>query len=95
MPFSLQRLEFPDVILIEANAFADERGFLMETYKKSDFEEHGIPHEFKQDNYSLMQRGVAFCGDYTAKRTPRRKARWLALISCRQGTPIEPQSHES
>jgi dTDP-4-dehydrorhamnose 3,5-epimerase len=52
MPFSFQRLEIPDVILIEAKAFADERGFFMETYKKSDFEEHGIPHRFTQDNYS-------------------------------------------
>jgi dTDP-4-dehydrorhamnose 3,5-epimerase len=33
MPFSFQRLEIPDVILIEAKAFADERGFFMETYK--------------------------------------------------------------
>jgi dTDP-4-dehydrorhamnose 3,5-epimerase len=54
MPFSFQSLEIPDVILIEAKAFVDERGFFMETYKKSDFEEHGIPHRFNQDNYSLQ-----------------------------------------
>jgi len=29
MPFSFQRLEIPDVILVEARAFADERGFFM------------------------------------------------------------------
>ena len=38
MPFSFQRLEIPDVILIEAKAFGDEQGFFMETYKGSPVE---------------------------------------------------------
>jgi dTDP-4-dehydrorhamnose 3,5-epimerase len=59
MPFSFQTLEIPDVILIEARAFPDDRGFFMETYKQSDFEQHGIPWKFKQDNYSRSSgRGV-------------------------------------
>lgn len=59
MPFSFQTLEIPDVILVQAKAFPDDRGFFMETYKKSDFEQHGIPWNFVQDNYShSSQRGV-------------------------------------
>ena len=33
MPFSCPRLEIPDVILIEAKNFADERGSFLETYE--------------------------------------------------------------
>jgi dTDP-4-dehydrorhamnose 3,5-epimerase len=42
----------PEVIVIEPEALADERGWFLETYRKSDFEKHGIPFEFIQDNHS-------------------------------------------
>lgn len=59
MPFTFTPLEIPDVILVEARAFPDDRGFFMETYKQSDFEKNGIPWNFVQDNYShSSQRGV-------------------------------------
>lgn len=59
MPFSFQKLDIPDVILIEARAFPDDRGFFMETYKRSEFEKNGIPWSFVQDNYSRStKRGV-------------------------------------
>jgi dTDP-4-dehydrorhamnose 3,5-epimerase len=49
----------PEVILIEPKEFADERGWFAETFKKSDFAEHGIPFEFPQDNHSCSTgRGV-------------------------------------
>lgn len=49
----------PDVILVEPRAFGDERGFFMETYKKSEFEKNGIPGDFRQDNHSRStKRGV-------------------------------------
>ena len=51
--------EMPDVVLVEPRAFADERGWFMETYKRSEFEAHGIPHAFAQDNHSRSaKRGV-------------------------------------
>ena len=52
MPFQFERLALPDVILITAKHFADERGFFLESYKQSDFAEHGIPWPFVQDNRS-------------------------------------------
>jgi len=52
MPFQFNRLEIPEVILIEPQAFEDHRGFFMETYKHSEFQANGITDQFVQDNYS-------------------------------------------
>lgn len=58
MPFRFQRLEIPEVVLIEPRVFWDERGFFMETYKLSDFAAFGINEKFVQDNHSRSIRGV-------------------------------------
>ena len=58
MPFQFHRLEIPDVILIEARHFADDRGLFLETYKRSEFEANGIPDTFVQDNHSRSAHGV-------------------------------------
>lgn len=58
MPFHFQRLPIPDLILIEATAFHDDRGYFLETYKRSDFAAHGIVENFVQDNASHSARGV-------------------------------------
>lgn len=58
MPFEFVKMEIPDVILIKPKVFKDERGFFMETYKKSDFEKAGIKGEFVQDNHSKSKYGV-------------------------------------
>lgn len=56
MAFRFTRLEIPDIILIEPAVFPDGRGFFMETYKRSDFADHGIPQVFVQENQSLSNR---------------------------------------
>ena len=58
MAFRFQRLEIPELVLIEAQPFEDHRGFFMETYKRSEFLANGIPQVFVQDNYSRSLRGV-------------------------------------
>jgi len=58
MPFNFKRLEIPDVILVEAKAFSDERGFFMESFKESIFKENGINAKFVQDNFSHSLKGV-------------------------------------
>ncbi len=58
MPFEFIKTEIPDVILIKPKVFSDERGFFMETYKKSDFEKVGIKTNFVQDNHSKSIKGV-------------------------------------
>ena len=35
MPFNFHRLRIPDVVLIEARSFGDERGLFRETWKAS------------------------------------------------------------
>ena len=56
MPFDFQPLKIPDVILIKAKMFHDERGFFIETYKQCEFARNGIPWTFVQDNYSHSSR---------------------------------------
>ncbi len=58
MPFKFVKTKIPDVILIKPKIFQDERGFFLETYKKSDFEKAGIKAEFVQDNHSKSVKGV-------------------------------------
>lgn len=52
MPFEFIKQEIKDVILIKPKVFGDNRGFFMESYKKSDFINNGIDIEFNQDNHS-------------------------------------------
>ena len=52
MPFEFERLQIPDVVLVKPKVFGDNRGFFMETYKKSEFIKNGITDEFVQDNHS-------------------------------------------
>ena len=58
MPFRFDRLQIPDIILIEGKRLRDDRGSFMETYKRSEFAAHGIPHIFVQSNCSHSVRGV-------------------------------------
>ena len=52
MPFEFERQKIKDVILVKPKVFGDNRGFFMESYKKSDFFANGIDVEFNQDNHS-------------------------------------------
>lgn len=50
------KLEGP--ILLQPKVFRDERGFFLETYRRSAFGEVGIEGEFVQDNHSRSARGI-------------------------------------
>lgn len=58
MPFEFTPLDIPGLVLIEARAFPDDRGFFMERYKRSEFVVAGIRAEFVQDNHSRSTGGV-------------------------------------
>ena len=58
MPFEFERQKIEDVILIKPKVFGDNRGFFMESYKKSEFFANGIDVEFNQDNHSKSSKGV-------------------------------------
>ena len=48
----------PGVIVIEPQVFGDERGFFMETFRDTRYEEAGIKEKFVQDNASRSCKGV-------------------------------------
>jgi dTDP-4-dehydrorhamnose 3,5-epimerase len=50
------RLEGP--VLIQPKVFRDQRGFFLETYRRSTFADLGIADDFVQDNHSRSARGV-------------------------------------
>lgn len=50
--------EIPDVLMIEPDVFADERGFLIESWHKLKFADNGLRWEFVQDNYSRSVQGT-------------------------------------
>ena len=58
MPFTFHKTKLKGVVLIEPQVFGDDRGFFLETYKKSDFLNNGIAVDFNQDNHSKSQKGV-------------------------------------
>lgn len=58
MPFQFQPLQLPEVILVEAKIFGDDRGFFKEMYEQSTFMKNGIPLAFVQDNFSHSRYGV-------------------------------------
>ena len=58
MPFTFENGPIEGLVIIEPRLFQDERGFFMETYKRSDFLKTGIKEEFVQDNHSFSSKGV-------------------------------------
>lgn len=58
MPFKFEKTKLPGVVIIQPQIFGDNRGYFMETYKKTDYSEIGINKEFVQDNESSSTKGV-------------------------------------
>jgi dTDP-4-dehydrorhamnose 3,5-epimerase len=94
MSFEFQRLDIPDVVLIQSRGFEDPRGVFMEYYRRSAFSAHGIHDVFVQDNYSHSQRGV-LRGLHYQKR-PQAQAKLViafrgeifdVAVDIRQGSP--------
>lgn len=48
----------PDVKVIEPDVFGDARGYFMETWNRSVFQQHGLDHTFVQDNHSRSPQGI-------------------------------------
>ena len=80
MPFDFISLEIPDIKLVIPKVFKDDRGFFLESYKKSDFIANGIVDDFKQDNYSKSSKGVLRGLHYQA--SPKEQAK---LVRCCRG----------
>ncbi|QKR00837.1 dTDP-4-dehydrorhamnose 3,5-epimerase [Metallosphaera tengchongensis] len=72
MPFTFKRLEVPEVVLVEARQFSDERGHFEELYKRSDFRGY-VPCDFVQVNHSFSRRGVLRGLHFQLKPVPQGK----------------------
>lgn len=82
MPFEFEPLkELPDVILVKPRVFRDQRGWLIESYKKSDFERAGIVADFVQDNHSRSVGRGAVRGLHYQKE-PKAQGK---LVRCTRG----------
>lgn len=53
-----QPLAIPDVVLLTPKVFGDDRGFFMETFRQSEFEQHCGNYQFVQDNHSQSKQGI-------------------------------------
>lgn len=84
MSFEFEKLEINGLILVKPKVCADERGFFMESYKKSEFAAGGIDVEFVQDNHSKSTKGVLRGLHYQAK--PKAQAK---LIRCIKGKILD------
>ena len=48
----------PDVVVIEPKVFGDDRGFFMETFRASEFNQRCVERSFVQENHSLSKQGI-------------------------------------
>jgi dTDP-4-dehydrorhamnose 3,5-epimerase len=50
--------KLPGVLILEPDVFSDERGFFLETWRSTHYENAGVKGSFVQDNLSFSKRGV-------------------------------------
>ena len=77
--FLFKETSIKDVYIIEPKKYGDNRGYFMETYKKSDFDQAGLVYDFVQDNQSKSKKGV-LRGLHFQKTFPQAK-----LVRCIEG----------
>lgn len=77
--------KIPGVIVIEPDVFGDHRGYFMETYSTSKYEEIGITNTFVQDNMSFSSQKGTLRGLHF-QNSPMAQAK---LVSCTKGTVID------
>ena len=80
MPFEFEKQKIEEVILVKPKVFGDNRGFFLESYKKSDFFENEINVDFNQDNHSKSTKGVLRGLHYQANPYGQAK-----LVRCTKG----------
>jgi len=58
MAVEVESRHLEEVVVLAAKAFADQRGYFMESYREDQFRELGLPGNFVQDNHSYSKKGV-------------------------------------
>ena len=70
--FTFRETEIEGVFIIDVKSYGDNRGYFMETYKRSDFQAAGLDYDFVQQNQSASRRGV-LRGLHFQKKYPQAK----------------------
>jgi dTDP-4-dehydrorhamnose 3,5-epimerase len=79
MPFRFTPTDLAEVVIIEPKVFLDDRGFFIETYKRSEFSAHGISAAFVQANQSRSSRNTLRGLHY--QRAPRAQGKLVRALS--------------
>ena len=89
-----RRAEIPDVLVIEPQVFADERGFFFESYNRKAFAAAaGVDPEFVQDNHSRSHQWVLRGLHYQVRRAQGKLVRavagavWDVAVDLRRSSP--------
>jgi dTDP-4-dehydrorhamnose 3,5-epimerase len=78
MPFTFEPTDLPGVIVVTPKVFGDDRGFFMETYKRSAFEAAGLEVSFSQENHSRSSAGTLRGLHY--QREPRAQGKLVRAV---------------
>ena len=78
VPFTFKRMSIPEVILVEAKAFNDERGYFAEIYNESNFIEWELTHRLCRTTSRDQPKGP--CADYTIQLNPEAQAKLVFAI---------------
>jgi dTDP-4-dehydrorhamnose 3,5-epimerase len=93
MAFDVESRNLGEVVVLVPNAFEDQRGYFMETYREDQFLELGLPGSFVQDNHSCSKKGVVrglhFQWEPPMGKLMRvtRGAAFLVAVDLRLGSP--------
>lgn len=97
MPFDLLPTNLDGPKLLAPKAFGDQRGFFVETYRRSDMMALGIVEEMVQANHSRSTRGVVRGMHFTIGRGAGKLVRCArgqvhdVLVDLRRGSPTYGQ----
>jgi dTDP-4-dehydrorhamnose 3,5-epimerase len=93
MAFEVESRHLGEVVVLVPKAFADHRGYFMETYREDQFLDLGLPGSFVQDNHSYSKKGVVrglhFQWEPPMGKLMRvtRGAAFLVAVDLRLGSP--------
>ena len=79
MAFLFTPSEISEVILVDPSVFSDERGFLIESYKRSEFATSGITESFVQSNHSKSREGTLRGLHY--QKNPKAQAKLVRALA--------------
>ncbi|HEV2348435.1 MAG TPA: dTDP-4-dehydrorhamnose 3,5-epimerase [Terriglobia bacterium] len=93
MGFRIESKQLGEIVVLVPEAYEDNRGWFMESFRVDKFKELGLPHEFVQDNQSLSKlgviRGLHFQWDLPMSKLMRVTvgSAFVVAVDIRKGSP--------